>query len=187
MTELVYASLENKDYQTAKEVISTLKKYWLAGNTVVHYFPKGMFVDDNPEMKGGRIVCPDFKTLESRLGKHEEKGVVFSDDKRTRFTPYNYKTDSQNAFELSQNTGVIALLGGEEKAEKIARASGHYKINPYFWALSNVNSPQSRVADLGSGNFDVRLVVDAVDSEYYAYRYSFGVLDKDTAGVAPQK
>jgi hypothetical protein len=186
LVPLVYASLENQDYKTAKEVISILKNHWLTGNTVAHYFPKGMFAEDNPEMKDGRIVRPDFKTLENKLGKHEEKGVVFSNDKKIRFTPYNYKGESQSALELASNSGVIALVGGEENAEKIAKSSEHYRIKPYFWALSNVDSPQTRVAVLNSYGLVDRLYVDAYGSVDNGYRCSFGVLDKDTEGVAPK-
>lgn len=183
LTGLVYASLENQDYQIAKEVISTLKKYWIAGNTGVHYTKKGMWVQDNPNMENGRILMKETE-LEKMLGTHEENGVVFSDDKTIRFTPYNYKTKSQSSLSLAKNPGVIALSGGEENAEKLAKASEHYRLNPYFWALLNVDLPQTRVAGLGSGDFDDRLDVDASGSEYGGNRCSFGVLDKDTAGVA---
>lgn len=175
LVELVHASLENQNHNTAKEVISTLKRYLLVGgNTAVHYFSKGMFVEDNPEMKERRIVRPNFKILENKLGKHEENGVIFSDDKRIRFTPYNYKKKSQNALDLSQNTGVIAFLGGKKKAEKIARASGHYKEDPCFWTLFNVDSPQTKVAGFGANRFDGGLDVDATVHERYNI-YSFGV------------
>jgi len=184
LVPLVYASLENQDYETAKNVIKTLKNNWLTGNTVIHYFPEGMFVEDMPQMKDGRIVRPSFKTLERKLGKHEEKGVVFGDDGRTRFTPYNYKRESQSALKLSKNTGVIALTGSEENAEKLAEASKHYRANPYFWALSDVGSPETRVAGLYSDGFDGRLDVDAGGSEDGGGRCSFGVLEKDTVGVA---
>ena len=183
LVPLVYASLENQDYKTAKEVISTLRNHWLTGDTGILYTQKGMYVQDKPKMENGRVSMNE-KTLEERLGSHEERGVVFSDDKNIRFTPYNYKRESQNALELSKNTGVIALTGSEENAEKIARASGHYKIKPYFWTLFNVDSPQTRVAGLCSGYFDDGLYVDAYGSEDYGDRFSFGVLEKDTAGVA---
>ena len=89
-------------------------------------------------------------------------------------------------MELSKNPGVIALTGSEENAEKLARASEHYKVNPYLWALSNVDSPQTRVADLVSNNFANRLYVNADSSEYNDYRFSFGVL-KDAEGITPKK
>ncbi|MFH1503740.1 MAG: hypothetical protein ABIE36_03725 [Candidatus Diapherotrites archaeon] len=184
LVPLVYTSLENQEYETAKNVIKTLKNHWLIGNTAIHYFPEGMFVQDNPEMKNEKIIIPDYKTLENKLGKYEEKGVVFSDDKSIRFTPYNFKGESQSSFELSKNTGIIALVSGEENSEKLAMASGHYKINPYFGALSNVNLPQTGVAVLFSDGFDFGLVVGAGSSESDCLRCSFGVCEKDAEGVA---
>lgn len=176
LVSLVYASLENqKDYDTAKNVVKTLRNYWLTGNTGVLYVPEGMFVQDNPNLKEGRISM-DQKTLEKKLNSHEEKGVVFSKDRNVRFVPYEFKRESQTPLELSKNTGVIALVGGEENAEKIAKASGHYKSNPYFWTLSKVDSPTTRVADLDSGDFGGRLDVDAGDFEDYGRGRSFGVL-----------
>ncbi len=187
LVPLVYASLENKEYETAKNVINTLKDYWLTGNTGIYYFSEGMFVQDNLEMENGRIIPPNYKTLESKLGKHEERGVVFSEDKKIRFTPYNYKRESQSSLDLSKNTGVIALVGGEENAEKLAKTSEHYKANPYFWALSNVDSPQIRVAELDSGSFDGGLCVNASCSVGDDDGCSFGVREKDAEGVAPKK
>jgi hypothetical protein len=182
---LVYASLKNQDYDTAKNVVKTLRDRWITGNTAVLYVPDGMFVQDNPEMKNGRILMSQ-KVLEGKLGSTQEKGVVFSDDRTIRFTPYNYARESQTPLQLSSNTGVVALVGGEENAEKPAKASEHYKAKPYFWALDNVDSPQVRVAGLFSGDFGVRLFVVANGSEYDDDRCSFGVLD-DAVGVAPKK
>ena len=78
------------------------------------------------------------------------------------------------------------MTGSEENAEKIAKASEHYNENPYFWALSNVDSPKTRVADLYSNDFGFvdRLLVYAVNSGVLVSGGSFGVLDKDTVGVA---
>lgn len=184
LVPLVYASLENKDYETAKNVIKTLRTNWLTGNTGILYVPDGMYVQDNPQLEKGRVSMNQ-KTLVEKLGTHEEMRVIFSDDKTIRFTPYNYKRESQSALELSKNTGVIALTGSEENAEKIARASEHYKIKPYFWALSDVDSPKTRVADLNSSGFDGRLAVDAHYSVDLG-RFSFGVL-KDAEGIGQKK
>ena len=171
---LVYASLENRDYATAKNVIGTLKQYLLTGNTSEHYFSEGMFVQDNPEMEDGRIATPDLKALEARLGSHEERGVIFSDDRKVRFTPYGFKREVQSALDLATNSGVIAFAGGEEKAEMLAKASEHYRQNPYFWTLTDVKQPQTRVAGLGSDGFDGSLDVGAGSSVGNG-RYSFGV------------
>lgn len=185
LVPLVYASLENQDYKTAKIVVKTLKESWLTGNTGILYVPNGMFVQDNPELKEGRVFM-DGKALEQRLGSHEEKGVVFSADKNVRFVPYGFKREKQTSLELSTNSGVIALVGGEENAEKLARASEHYKSNPWFYALQDVKKPETRVAGLDSGSLGGRLGVDANGSGGDT-RCSFGVLKKDTNGVAPEK
>jgi len=192
LVPLVYASLENKNYDTAKNVIKTLrnnwitgKNNWITGNTGILYIPKGIYVQDNPKLKEGRISMNQ-KTLERKLGKHEEKGVVFSEDKNIRFIPYGFKRKSQSALDLARNPGIIALTGSEENAEKLAKVSEHYKLKPYFWALENVDSPQTRVAGLTSGSFDGRLVVDADYSENGGGRFSFGVL-KDAEGIVAKK
>ena len=183
---LVYSSLENQDYKTAKNVVNTLKEYWLTGNTGILYVPEGMFVQDVPELKKGRISM-DQKALEARLGSYEESGVVFSDDRSVRFTLYGFVREEQSSLALSENPGVIALVGGEENAEKIAKASEHYRLDPYFWSLGNVKSPAISVAGLGSSVFGGRLGVGAGSEEYLDRRYSFGVLDDDAEGIIAEK
>ncbi len=173
---LVYASLENQKYETAKNVINTLGS-GLVGNTAVHYFPEGMFVEDIPKMKNKRIITPTQKELENRLGSHKEKEVVFSDDRSVRFTPHNFRTGSQQPFRLCTNTGIIALVGGEENAEKLAiGASENHKFTPHFYALDHgIDSPQTRVVALFLYDSDDRLVIDADIFENYGHRFSFGV------------
>ncbi len=173
---LVYASLENQKYETAENVIKTLEIYWITGDTAIHYFPEGIFAEDVPKMENGRIVTPTFKILEKRLGSNEERRVVFSDDRSVRFVPYGFKKESQDAFNLERNPGVIALVGGEKNAEKLAKASGPYKLNPYFCALNRVESPQTRVAGLGSIGLNEGLDVDASFSKNNDRVCSFGVL-----------
>jgi hypothetical protein len=200
LVQLVHASLENQNYRTAEEVINTIRNFWLTGNTVAHYFEEGLFIEDNPKMHSGRIVRPDFKTLESRLGKHEERGVVFSDDKEIRFTPYNYtdKIPSNtlkkflNTLELVSNSGVIALVGGEENAEKMGKISEHHEVTSYLKTLFDVDFPETRVGGLHSRTVSemFRVVVLPRDyfyrnkrrffvsidlTEYYDDRCSFGV------------
>lgn len=182
---LVYASLENKNYDTAKNVVKTLKNHWITEDTAIHYFLEGMYVQDNPAIKNGRIITPTQKELENRLGSHKEKKVVFSDDRSVRVTPYNFKRGFQTPSELSTNTGIIALVGGEENAEKLAKASKHYKSNPYFWTLEKVDSPQTRIVGLYSGGFDAGLGVVADYSEDLDHMFSFGVLESGAEKASP--
>ena len=192
LVSLVHASLENQKYDSAKKVIQTLRNHWLTGNTGILYTKKGMFVQDNPKIKD-RSISMDQKTLDKKLGSHEEKGVVFSDDRKVRFVPYGFKIGKQTPPELSKNTGIIALVGGGENAEKLAKASEHYRLNPYFWVLSNIESPQTSivaqvtltrkqgtrkvvsVAVLDSSYFGDGLGVGAGGSEDGGDEFSFGV------------
>ncbi len=174
LVSLVYASLENRNYGGAKEVIKTLKNHWIAGNTGILYTPEGMYVQDNPNMEDGGISMNQ-KVLEGKLGRHQEKGVLFSNDRSIRFTPYNYKTESQSSLEFSQNSGIIALIGGEENAEKLTKASEHYCSNPYFLALDKPTSPEVRVGGFGTYFVDNRLYADAYVDVGFGDWYSFGV------------
>lgn len=186
---LVYASLENKEYQTAKNVIQTLKQSWLTGNTGILYTLEGMFVQDNPKLEKGRISM-DEKILQSKLGRHEEKGVTFSDDRSIRFVPYGFKRESQSSLDLATNPVILGLTGSQENAERLAKSSEHYSLNPYFWALKDVQNPETRVAVMNLGGFDNRLSVGASGSEDGDNRYSFGVFGvsfEDAEGVAPKK
>ena len=177
LVHLVYSSLENKKgYKTAKNVVKTLNSHWITGNTGILYAPEGMFVQDNPELKNFGRISMDQKTLQSKLGSHEEIGVKFSDDGSVRFTPYNFERKSQTPLKLSRNTGIIALVGGKENAEKLAKASEHYRAKSYFRALEKGPSV-TRVAGLSSDYLLInsRLVVDADDVESFVSRFSFGV------------
>lgn len=175
LVPLVYASLENQDYASAKNVVKLLRRGWLVGNTGILYVPDGMYVQDNPNIRNGKISITQ-KTLQNKLGSHEEKGVVFSDDKSVRFTPYNFfRGPLQPVLSLSRNAGVIALVGGKENAEKLAKVSKHWERQSHFRNLIT-DSPQTRVPVLGSYYFG-RLSVNADGSEDRSNWDSFGVCE----------
>ncbi len=174
---LIPVSLENKNrYYTAKNVVKTLEWYKITGNTAIHYCSKGMFVEDVPSIGSGVLIDQGFiKILEERLGKHEEKRVVFSDDGYVRFTPNDFKRGPQSAFNLVRNSGVIALAGSEENAERLAEASEYYKARPYFHILEKIDSPTTRFATLDLGKlFDHKLIINANVSEDF-HGCSYGV------------
>lgn len=179
IVQLVYSSLENQVYKTAKTVKKILNKNWLTGDTGILCTKEGMYVQDHPLVQGREVVMME-KVLEKMLGSHEEKGVIFSDDKSIRFTPHGFKTGLQTSLELSRNSGVIALVNGEENAEKIAKVSEKFKANPYFWALDSADSEPVAVASLNSSYFCFRdrISINAEgDGKLYDKRYSFGVLE----------
>jgi len=176
LTSLIYSSLKNKNYDTAKDVIKTAE-HCLTGNTGVLYVSKGMFVQDNPKLKQGKILM-NSRTLERKLGKNEEKGVIFSDDKTIRFVPYGFEIDSQNALALAKNPGIIALTGSEENAEKFAETSRHYKGGLYLWIKNKIKTPETKVVGMTSCGFKEWLSIGAY-SEKINRMFSFGIL-KDT-------
>ncbi len=173
LAQLICGSLENQKYHSAKNVVKTLKSKLLYGNTGIFYAPEGMYIQDNPNIKNGRVSM-DQKMLERKLGKNEEKGVVFSNDRTIRFTPYNFNTGLQSPLQLAKNTGVMALVGGEENAEKIAKASDNYKVKINFWASKPTDAPETKVAGLGSYCFNEVGVSARCDENYEAGSYSFG-------------
>ena len=163
LVSLVCASLENQEYESAKNVTETLRNNYLTGNTRILYTEKGMFVQDNPKVRDGFM---NQKALEKKLDSYEEKGVVFSDDRSIRFVPSEFKT---------KNLGIMALTGGQENAEKIAEASKNYKFIPDFCEFGNINSRTKRVAVLTSGSFNDKVYVCADDPKDCDRGYSLGV------------
>lgn len=177
---LVYSLYENRRNPTARDLAQKLRDNPFSGNTGILYTYKGMFVQDNPEAEKEGILSKinmDEKSLKDMLGSREEKGVVFSDDGRVRFTPYGFKVGSQRPSVLAKNRGVIAFAGGEEKAEMLALASKYYKIKPEFEALQRSEFPaQVRFANIHSCNFGAHIYVDAGASLLFnRENYTFGV------------
>lgn len=180
---LVYASLENQNYASAENVIKALRKE-LTGNTgVLSVRAEEIYVQDNPNIRNGRVSMTQ-KTLQNKLGSYEERGVIFSDDRNLRFTPYNFKVGEQSSSELAINTGLIALVGGEENAERFAKASRYWKAMSHFWVHSDVAQIQTTVADLSSNDFDaggiclgISIQASHAGEEHHIKRASFGVRD----------
>jgi len=185
LVKLVYASFEHHDYMTSRIVKKALKKNCLAGNTGILYTEEGMYVQDNPRLIDKRISM-DQKDLDKSLA-YVKNRVFFSNDETVRFTRYGFKIESQTSLELSKNRGVIALVGNEENAEKIAKISRNFRVDPYFCALDNVDLPRVRVAGLASDGPCGRLDVDAYyDGLNFNTRCSFGVFG-ESKGVILEK
>ena len=163
----VHASLENRDDEAAKSVIRTLRDYWLAGDTGILYTLDGVYVQDNPEMKGGRVSMRQ-EILEQKLSSNNEKnGVFYSDDGSIRLAFCRLEKGSKTPLGLSRNPMVIAFAGSEENAGKLEKISEHYKSNPWLHILDDIEKPKIRIAGLSSGRrFGCdRLVVDGSLSE----------------------
>ena len=184
LAHLVHASLENrKEYESAREVVKTLKDYWLAGNTALLWTPNGLYAIDEPEIKDDRVSI-DEKTLRSKLGSIQKDDVAYSDDGRVRFTPYGFKVGEQSASDLASNSGIIAIFGTPEEADAVATVSEHYRLKPRFWAFESIVEPLIRVPVLDSDGFGYGLSVSGSWDDLYGGRCSFGVRETGEASRA---
>ncbi len=180
---LIYASLENQNYTTAQNVVRTLKDHRISGNTGILYTEKGMYAQDNPNLRNS-IVSMNERILKSKLGPTEEAGVVFSDDKSVRFTPYGFKIERLGK-DLGKNKGIIAIVGGQENAEKLVRVSEHDRFGLYFRAsdyhnfLVHMGYSTTRIVILDSNPLSNMLDVNTKDCANGVNcpknLYSFGV------------
>ena len=185
LINLFLVSLKNKDRPAEGLVEMYLTGYGhITGDTVSHYFPEGMFVEDNPLIRNKAIITPTYKEFKDRLGSHEEGGVVFSDDRSVRFTPYGFDTKTllitsdMSYYFMPRpmiNTGIIALFGGEENAEKFTQVAAYLGGNPFFDTLENVDSPRIGLVDIVSYAFDSSLRVYVRYSGDAKNDISFGV------------
>jgi hypothetical protein len=169
LVQLFYSYFENEKYPADREVRCMLGDYFIAGNTATHYFNTGVFVEDFPEVEKGKIVTPNRGKLEKRLGRTEERGVIFSDDRLVRFVPYGFAIGLQSSLELAKNPGIIALTGSEENAEKLAEVARHYDMRFDLYFANNENLSKSGVA--------------VIYSKYLNQTRGYGLLDRDTPAV----
>lgn len=182
MSELVpfiYTCFQNQDDETARKVINSFLKphKLLVANTGVLYTAKGMFVQDNPKMKGTDVNMTQ-KILESKLGATEEGGIIFSNDRTVRFTVYDQNNN------LALNRGSIALTGSLENAAMFAELAKDMNHGmPEFWVISKEGLPRRKLNRLQikkiihSNYYKVQMVFNQSGSSEYnlSGRGTFGV------------
>jgi len=151
---LVYSAFQNKDNKYSQEIKKILKdkRFWgFTGNRYVKS-DKGIYIEDNPEIKKGRVLVDNRDNLIKRLE---------SNDDSVRFVPFGFRTEEQFPENLEKNPYVIGLAG-EEGAEKLAEVADMYKLKPCVFVLNNdifINEI-IRVSALGSGwSFGKRLAL----------------------------
>ena len=193
LVSLVYSFSENREDSEARDLAQKLRSCTFVGNTGILFDYDGMFVKDKPEIENEKRfrflpkLVMDAEKLKNMLGSREERGVVFSDDGKIRFTPYGFKVGSQIPSVLAKNSGVIAIVGSEENAEMLAQASRYYKISPEFFSYNRLHiSPQIRIANIHSCNFGAHVTLDAMDNGIWGdsakYSHSFGVRELKQGG-----
>ena len=143
---LCYTANQNSDEPEFNEVLNRLDRNWLWGFNGVLYVPnKGAYIQDNPNVKDGRVVLD-----ESELVKTLESG-----DKSVRFVPFGYKTGEQTVSDLAKNDFVIGLAG-EQGTEKLAKLCKRYRNSPFVFSFDKVENNVARVSSLyGYGRLDV--------------------------------
>jgi len=188
VSHLVYASLENRDYyKSAKDVVDTVRKRWITGDTALLWTPSGVYAQDHPKIENGRVsirASMNEKKLKNKLGSREENSVVYSEDGNVRFTPCGFQTGRQSSSQLANNAGIVAIFGTLVEAEAIARSSEHYESQPWFGAFNkgDINEPLVRVPNLFLVDFGNRLGISgsgwkSLDEE----GFSFGVRESGKA------
>lgn len=118
--EILYGLYENKENERVYKLLELLKDKIFCGNTAVLHTAKGMYVQDEPIIDSNKdVLFADLeeRDLEKRL-ETEENGVLYSKDKKIRKVPYNFKTGYLFPKDFSKNSGLIAIVGSEENAEK---------------------------------------------------------------------
>jgi len=153
---LVYAAWQNPDEKYSKEIINLLKNKWLLANNGILLAKKGVYVQDNPPVKDGKIVM-DEKALEKKLSNCQY-GIMKSCDESIRFTEYGFDLESQKASDLAKNRFVI-VLAGTEGAEKLAKTAEKYPSKPYVFGSNRPDENNIRVAALVSDYNGSGLVV----------------------------
>src|SRR3989344_2420917 len=166
---LVHSAIENKDKRHTKDILKILDKNWFYANNAITYVPhEGMYVEDNPKVKDGKVIL--------------NKEIA-------RFAPFGYKIGSMSPLELEKNQGVIALVG-EEGAEKLAQIAHKYISNPRFWSFDSTDKEVVMVPALGdfwSVGGRLGVGVGGVFLGYDVGGCAFGVLSSCEASTPKNK
>ena len=137
---LVHAVFSSED-RYSEEIKKLLKNRYLWAYTGTLTVPnKGLYIQDHPPIVNG---MPNISSDD--LERRVEEGEL-------RFVPFGFKTGEMSPSDLAENPYVQALAG-QEGAEKLAKVAGEYPKNSFLWALTDTNTPQTRVSVLGS-NWD---------------------------------
>ncbi|MFH1802678.1 MAG: hypothetical protein ABH864_04470 [archaeon] len=171
---------DNRDKENPRKLLGR----WLAGNTLILLGKKGFYGVDFPNVRGQRIYMGE-KTLQGRLGKREDNGVVSSDDGLVRFTHYGFKTGDMDSGELAVNRGIAVAYKGFANTELLAQASSHYRLEPCFSCVSKApEKPEIKVPGVcASGALSSGLDVSCYGGPGL-YWYAFGVRDVSASAEA---
>ncbi len=159
---LADSAWQNPKGKYESQIIDILRNRWLWGFTSFTYVSKGadpklrpgVYIQDRPETKNGRIVVAEPELLK----------ILEQKDLTARYVELGFKSGEMDARELERNPLVVGAVG-EQGAEQLARASKNYSLKPFVYVPSFENSkePITRVAALGSNYYGDGLDVDCND------------------------
>lgn len=116
---LVGAAFDSLNNRYSKEIKQIMDRRWFWIFTRNLYIPRtGVYLyDEIDELNESELI--------HRLG---------AGDKSVRLVPFGFKIGKQKCLEFAKNDFIVALFG-EEGAEKLAKASEKYRVNPSVSAL----------------------------------------------------
>jgi len=163
LIDRVYFAFKNKDDDFGRNLMKciSIENGSLFGDTAIIYGPDFVSVVDRAEIG-------DFGLL--------------IDENNCRKVSYGYKIGEQTSCELANNSLLVALVNGQERAEKVAEIASDFKLNPIFVPLSkkDVKSIEIRFPLFFLGNKKYpnsdRLYVHAYD-DIYGSGYSLAKFD----------
>ena len=148
-----------------KEIKKLMDSQWLWAFTGTLFTPQGVYIQDNPDIRGGMPYME-----ESNLREKLEQN-----DPAVRFVEPGYSTRDMSPIQLSREPYVKGLVG-DEGASKLGEIADTFKRKPKLWVLDSVTEPQTRVTALGSDwNIGRGLVVIGYSHGNNWNGYSFGV------------
>jgi len=122
-----------------KRFMKVMKGKWMWGFTGTLYTPKGVYIQDNPEVRD-RMPFMEESELVNKLE---------ANDSSVRFVPFGFDVGEMTSSQLSKNDYIIALVG-EEGSYKLAEIADKHKKNPILWSFKSVDTQFIRVSALGS-------------------------------------
>jgi len=167
-------SIFNSDDIYSKGIKNIAEYFWLWGFTGNLYVPnKGVYIEDNPERRGGNLFVKRKKILFMDESELEER--LEAKDPSVRFVPFGFKVGLMSSLELAKNPYIIGLVG-EEGAEKLAEIADKHKGQPKLWSFKSVSESTIRVSELYFAmGLEERLDVSGYDPGDCREGYALGI------------
>jgi hypothetical protein len=160
---------ESLEANLLREYIIKNRRLWVFRRNV--WTPRdaknaGVYVQHDGKAKGMSETLRVCDLEDALSGGTTEKGVRFSEDRKTAFAVYNtMQGGSQDSATLAKNGFVIASYD-IEGAENLAKVSGTFRLNPYVSLVNNTGkNPIQSLSALGRGwyDFDMLCVYGGTD------------------------